>query len=128
MRDLALNIGVILALSPAVLTATTKGNAVDVRDFDSAAMVVNTGAIAGSGNFTAKLQESDTTTDGDFADVKADDLVGALPAVLTADGSFKQGYIGTKRYIRVVATLNSGTSIAAGAVAVLGNAHRAPVA
>lgn len=128
MRDLASNIGVVLALSPAVQTATIKGTAVDRRGYDSAALVINTGAIVASGNFTAKLQESDTTTDGDFTDVVAGDLIGDLPAVLTPDSSFKQGYIGTKRYIRVVLTLNSGTSIAAGAVAVLGNPALAPVA
>lgn len=128
MRDLASNIGVVLALSPAVQAATIKGNAVDVRDFDSAAIVVNTGAIVSAGDFTAKMQESDTTTDGDFTDVGADDLVGTLPASLTADGSFKQSYVGNKRYIRVVVTKNSGTSIAAGAVVVLGRAHRSPVA
>jgi hypothetical protein len=99
-----------------------------VRDFDGAAMVVNTGAIVSAGDYTAKLQESDTTTDGDFTDVVADDLVGSLPASLTADASFKQSYVGRKRYIRVVVTKNSGTSIAAGAVAVLGRAHRSPVA
>lgn len=128
MRDLASNIGVVLALSPAVQAATIKGNSIDVRDFDSAAIVINTGAIAGSGDYTAKMQESPTTTDGDFTDVAAADLVGALPASLTADGSFKQSYVGNKRYIRVVVTKNSGTSIAAGAVAVLSRPHLSPVA
>jgi hypothetical protein len=58
----------------------------------------------------------------------AADLVGALPASLTADGSFKQGYVGHKRYVRVVVTKNSGTSIAAGAVVVRGHANKRPVA
>jgi hypothetical protein len=47
---------------------------------------------------------------------------------LTADGSFKQGYLGHKRYVRLVVTKNSGTSIAAGAVVVLGHANKRPVA
>lgn len=128
MRDIASNIGIVLALSPAVQTATIKGNAVDLLGFESAAIVVNTGAVAGSGDYTAKMQESNTTTDVDFTDVVAGDLVGTLPASLTADGSFKQGYIGHKRYIRVVVTKNSGTSVAAGAVAVLGGARKRPVA
>lgn len=128
MRDLVNNIGVVLALSPAPQAATIKGSAVDLLGFESVAIVVNTGAVAGSGDYTAKLQESDTTTDGDFADVAAGDLLGALPATLTADGSFKQGYVGHKRYIRVVVTKNSGTSVAAGAVAIRGNAAQRPVA
>jgi hypothetical protein len=128
MRDLASNIGVALALSPAVQAATIKGNAIDLLGFESAAIVINTGAIAGAGDFTAKLQESDTTTDADFTDVAASARVGVLPASLTADGSFKQGYIGFKRYIRVVLTKNGGTSIAAGAVALKGNARSRPLA
>jgi hypothetical protein len=128
MRDIASNIGTVLALAPAVQTATVKGVAVDTTGFGSAAIVINTGAIAGSGNFTAKLQESDTSTDGDFADVAASDLVGELPAALEASSVYKQSYIGHKQYVRVVLTLNSGTSIAAGAVAVLGSASKRPVA
>jgi hypothetical protein len=128
MRDLASNIGIVQAVAPAVLTATTKGTAIDLLGFNSAAIVINTGAIVGSGNFTAKLQESDTTTDGDFTDVAAGNLVGTLPAALAASSSCKQGYTGSKRYIRAVLTFNSGTSIAAGAVAVLGDPASAPVA
>jgi hypothetical protein len=128
MRDIASNIGTVPALAPAVQTATVKGIAVDTTGFGSAAIVINTGAIAGSGNFTAKLQESDTSTDGDFADVAASDLVGVLPTALEASSVYKQSYIGHKQFVRVVLTLNSGTSIAAGAVAVLGNASKRPVA
>lgn len=128
MRDLASNIGAVLALSPAVQAATIKGNTIDTNGFESVAFIVNTGAIASAGDFGLKLQESDTTTDGDFTDVAAGDLVGTLPATVTADGSFKQSYIGHKRYVRLVATKNGGTSVAIGAVAVLGGAHQRPVA
>lgn len=128
MRDLANNIGVALALSPAVQAATIKGNAIDLTGFESAALVVNTGAIASAGDYTAKMQESDTTTDGDFTDVAAANLVGSLPASLAADSVYRQGYVGSKKYIRVVVTKNGGTSIAAGAVVVKGNAHSRPVA
>jgi hypothetical protein len=128
MRDLANNIGAVLALSPAVQAATIKGVAVDLLGFESAALIVNTGAIVGAGDYTAKLQESDTIVDADFADVAASKLVGALPTSLTADGAFKQGYIGFKRFIRVVVTKNGGTSIAAGAVIIKANARSRPVA
>lgn len=128
MRDIASNIGIVLALSPAVQAATIKGNTIDLLGFESAAIVINTGAIVSAGDYTAKIQESDTTTDGDFTDVVVADRIGALPASLTADASFKQSYIGHKRYVRVVVTKNSGTSIAVGAVAVLGHARNRPVA
>lgn len=128
MRDIAPNIGVVLALSPAVLSASGNGLVVDTNGFEALAFVVNTGAIASAGDFTAKVQDSDTTTSGDFTDVAAGSLTGALPASLTADGTFKIGYRGFKRYARLVFTKNGGTSIAAGAVAILGRAHSKPVA
>lgn len=128
MRDLANNIGVTQALAPQVLAATDTSAAIDLFGFDSAAVVINTGAIVSSGNFTAKLQESDTTTSGDFTDVAAANLVGTLPAALAAASVYKQSYVGNKRYIRLVTTKNSGTSIAAGAVVVKSHAAKKPVA
>lgn len=127
MRDIANNLGIVQAVAPSVLTATNTSAAIDLIGFDSAVVVVNTGAIAGSGNFAAKLQESDESGSG-FADVPAEYLVGTLPAVLAATSVVKQGYVGNKRYLRTVITLNSGTSIAAGAVVVKGHASSRPVA
>lgn len=128
MRDLAHNLGVVQALVPQVLAATDTSAAIDLLGFDSAMVVINTGAIVSAGDFTAKLQESDTTTGGDFTDVAAADLVGTLPAALAASSVVKQSYIGNKRYIRLVTTKNSGTSIAAGAVVIKGHAVSRPVA
>lgn len=126
-RDLYSNIGVSLAVSPAVLTATNTSAGIDLRGYQSATVVINTGAIAGAGNFTPKLQESDASGSG-FTDVAAADLLGSFPAALAADSAYRVGYKGNKRYLRTVITLNSGTSIAAGAVIVLGHPELAPVA
>ena len=65
MRDLVHNLGVALALSPAVQAATIKGNAIDLLGFESVMFVINTGAIASSGNFTITVELSGTSTDGD---------------------------------------------------------------
>ena len=127
MRDLASNIAVVTALSPAVQAATIKGVAVDTKGYGSCAFVLNTGAIASAGDFGAKLQESDTTTDGDFSDVDDDDLVGAFDATASADAAEKVSYIGHKRYARLVLTKAGGTSIAAGAIAILDRAAERPV-
>lgn len=127
MRDLASNIGVVQAVAPAVLTATVTSAPIDLIGFGSAAVIIDTGAIAGAGDFTAKLQDSDTTVSGDFADVAAAQLVGTLPASLAASSVCKQGYIGHKRFLRLVITRNGGTSIAAGAVLVKGDAQARPV-
>ena len=128
MRDLSNNIGVSQTLAPVDYAATTKGTAVDLLGFNSAALVINTGAITSSGLYAVKMQESDTTTDGDFTDVAAADLVGSLPDSLAATSTYKQGYIGTRRYVRAVITKTSGTSIVAGATVVLGHPASAPVA
>ncbi|WP_287994600.1 hypothetical protein [Acidiphilium sp.] len=127
MRDLQSNIGVVAAVAPATLTATNTSAAIDLRGFDSACVVINTGAIGGAGNFTPKLTESDTS-DGTYTDVAAADLVGEFPSALAAASVYKVGYIGNKRFIQTVLTLNSGTNIAASAVVVLGNPDQAPVA
>jgi hypothetical protein len=127
MRDLANNLGAAQALAPQVLSATDTSAAIDLINFNSAMVVINTGAIVGSGNFTARLQESDTTTSGDFTDVASGDLIGALPSALAASSVYRQGYIGHKRYVRLVTTKNSGTSIAAGAVVIKGDATSKPV-
>jgi hypothetical protein len=119
---------VVASLAPAVQAATLKGSTVDLAGYGSAPMVVNTGAVAGSGDYGIAIQHSDTTTDGDFANVTAADLLGAIPATLEDSKVYRQGYIGKKRYVRAVITKASGTSIAAGAVFVLGSPHIAPVA
>ncbi|MER9422601.1 hypothetical protein NKI88_09100 [Mesorhizobium sp. M0317] len=126
MRDLANSIGAVQAVAPAVLTATNTSAAIDLLGFNGAAVIINTGAIAGSGNFTPKLQESDDGTN--FTDVAAADLVGAFPAALVAASVVKVGYIGNRRYVRTVLTLNSGTSIAASATVLKGRAASRPVA
>lgn len=128
MRDLYSNIGAVLALAPAVKTAAGEGPAIDTKGFGSVAILVNTGAVAGSGDFGVKLQESDTTTGGDFTDADAAVVDSNAPATLAASSTYKLGYRGFKRYVRLALTMAGGTSIAAGAVAVLGQAQSRPVA
>lgn len=128
MRDMKSNIGAVQAIGPAVQAATITGAAIDLRFFNSAMLLVSTGAIVGAGDFTAKLQESDTTTSGDFTDVAAANLHGAFPASLAADSVVTVGYRGFKRYVRAVITKNGGTSIAAGIVLLKGDAVARPVA
>lgn len=127
MRSLEPNIGAVQVVAPAVLTGNDTATAIDLRGFESACLVVNTGAIAGAGDFSLKLQESDETGGGTFTDVAADDLTGSVPATLEANSVYRLGYIGHRRYVRTVITKNSGTSIALGAVLVKGNAHEKPV-
>jgi hypothetical protein len=121
MKDTFHGTKIATSLAPAVQTATLKGDAVDLQGFGSALLAVTTGAIVGAGLFDLKMQESNTTTDGDFTDVAADDLLGTMPVSLAASTVYRQGYIGSKRYVRAAFTKQSGTSIAAGAAFVLGH-------
>lgn len=127
-KDLHSNFGVVLALAPAVHAAAVNGLAVDLSGFSAAMVVINTGAIVGAGDFGVKLQHADTDTSVDFVDVPAADVQGSVPATLTADASFKLGYVGTKRFIRVAVTKVGGTSIAASATVIKGKPALAPVA
>ena len=122
MSDLKNNIAAVLALSPAV-HAATKADAtiIDLQGAGSATVIVNTGAIAGSGDYTISLRHGDASDLSGDAAASGDDLLGAFPATLAADTSYAVGYRGGKRYVRVVITKNSGTSIAAGAVIVKGH-------
>lgn len=122
MSDLKNNIAAVLALSPAV-HAATKADAtiIDLQGAGSATVIVNTGAIAGSGDYTISLRHGDAADLSGDAAASGDDLLGAFPATLAADTSYAVGYRGGKRYVRVVITKNSGTSIAAGAVIVKGH-------
>lgn len=128
MRDLISSIRTVQAIAPAVQSATVNGPAIDLRGAGRGAFVLNTGAIVTGGDFSAKLQESDTTTAADFADVAAGEVDTNAPATLAADSTYKLGYRGYKRYVRLVLTKAGGTSIAAGAVAVLTDLTERPAA
>lgn len=122
MSDLKNNIAAVLALSPAVHSATkADASIIDLQGAGSATVIVNTGAIAGSGDYTVSLRHGDAADLTGDAAASGDDLLGAFPATLAADSSYAVGYRGGKRYVRVVITKNSGTSIAAGAVIVKGH-------
>lgn len=128
MRDLASNIGTAVALDPAVQAAAVAGPAIDTIGFNALAVLVTTGAIVGAGDFGVKLQESDTTTSGDFTDAAAAVVSTNAPATLAASSTYKLGYRGFKRYVRLALTKAGGTSIACSAVAVKGEAASRPVA
>lgn len=127
MRDLYHNLAAELALAPAVQADAIAGPAIHLVGSERVAVVVSTGAFAGSGNFGAKLQESDIADSGGFADVPVDLVDSDAPATLAASSTYKLGYRGYKPYVRLALTKASGTSIAAGAVAVLA-VNRRPAA
>lgn len=102
-----------------------KGVAVDRRGFGRAKMIALQGisgdTLSGSVKWAIKFQHSDTTTDGDFADIDAADLDGGanahvIDAAAEDPTTIVRTYKGTKRYVRIfwdaTGTHTNGTPIA----------------
>ncbi|NBX73712.1 MAG: hypothetical protein EBZ69_07205 [Alphaproteobacteria bacterium] len=127
IRDLASNISAGLSLSPSVrTTGTANGTSIDLQGFDSAAVVVAFGAYT-DGTHTPSLEHS--TNNSTWEAVGAADLMGGFTAVSSSGGANtvqEIGYLGSRRYVRVVMTVATGASGAASAALVIrGHAHRA---
>lgn len=151
MRDLHSNIKAVQHLSAAQYTATqAPTNGVDRQGFDSLEFLIHIGVVTNIANspqpsWTFKLQESDSQASG-FTDVTDSNLVlvgsaqspvGApdsstgvfltVDAAAEDDAIYRVGYVGTKRYVRVVSTAaNSPGNTPLSIVALLGHAHQRP--
>lgn len=142
MRDLSNNINPAVSIINAVKTAAGNGTGVDLQGYESATILVDVGAegdtLSSSVYFEISLEHSDddsTYTDCAQADIidgtissggiwlKLDGTTGGDPD--TAGGIFRVGYVGGKRYVRVVlaktGTHSNGTPI--GAMVVRGHAR-----
>lgn len=106
-RDLASDLKFVPTVAPAAArTADTTGVVVDTQGYSGVLAVVQFGTNT-DGTWTPKLQEGDLADGSDMADVAATDLVqNGFVAVTTAndDAIYECGYIGRKRYVRVVVT------------------------
>ena len=142
MRDLSNNISPAVSIISAVRTAAVNGSGVDLQGYESATAMVIVGAegdtLSSSVHFEVSLEHSDdnsTFTDVAQADIidgtissggiflKLDGTAGGNPD--TSGGIFRVGYVGGKRYVRVVlaktGTHSNGTPI--GAMVVRGHAR-----
>ena len=142
MKDLSNNISPAVSLPAAVRTAAANGTGVDLQGYESATVLVDVGAegdtLSSSVHFEVSLEESDDNStftdvaqasiiDGTIASggifLKLDGTAGGNPD--STGGIFRVGYVGNKRYIRVViaktGTHSTGTPI--GAMVVRGSAR-----
>lgn len=125
MQDLSNNIGISNSIINAVKTTGANGSTVDLQGFENATAVVTVGAegdtLAANLYFTVALQHSDddaawsnaTQTDivngtiaADGIFLKLDGTTGGNPD--TTGGEWQVGYVGGKRYVRLVLA-KSGT-------------------
>jgi hypothetical protein len=110
LKDLKSIVDVAQSIAPVAATSTKTGSGIDLSGYHAATAEVSFG-VATDGTHTPKLQESDDNST--FADVVAADLLGSFSAVTSgAGGSAVQrvGYIGAKRYVRVVVTVAGATT------------------
>jgi hypothetical protein len=127
-KDMYNNASPAQTLAPAARTLSANGVSVDLKGFESVLVLIATGAWT-DGSHTFEVQESDDNAT--FTPVADADLQGTEPVIdAGADGNqvYKVGYIGSKRYVRVVTTV-SGTTTGAvyGVEVVRGHARHMPV-
>lgn len=142
-RDLFNNIKTTQVLVNAVATGTVTSSAIDLQGFDSAAVLFDVGnsgdTLSGSLYWTLSLTESDSSGSGYTTVAAADiqvqggtfgtDNTFVIDAPLEDSLLVKFGYLGSKRYLKAVATAmgshSTGTPI--GIISVLGNPAQLPV-
>ena len=141
IRDLASNLSSLPSIGAQTRTTDLNGDGVDLRGFDSAMVLLAIGiggiTFDGTNRLEFVLQHSDDNSA--WAAVAQADVVGAtvtgagiiraLTAAKAAADVQEIGYVGGRRFIRVVADFSgthaTGTPMAA--TIVRGNAHLAPV-
>lgn len=113
--------GAVQSIAPAAYaTATTNGASADLKGYRSAEVIVNSG-VDTDGTHTITIQESDDNST--WSAVAAADLRGGANAFEPAASSQDlRGYVGNKRYLRVVLTQTTTTTgIVSGAVILRGH-------
>jgi len=135
MQDLFNNTHPAPCISPAVVSDNTAavGTVTDRQGYDSLTYVIATGTLADADATFATLVEHSDASGSGFEAVADSDLLGteanASFAYSDDDKTFKIGYRGTKRYVRLTVTpANNSGSAPLAAVALLGHPNVAPTA
>jgi len=143
MRDLVHNLGFAVAIPAAAYAADNVPAAIDRLGFDSAVVEISVGVggitFSGTNKIEFKLTHSDDNST--YEPVVADDIQGvatvgaggivrALTAAHAAATIAKIGYIGNRRYLKLLADFagTHGTPTPIAASVVLGHPQNAPVA
>ncbi len=135
MQDLFNNIHPAQCISPVVVADNTAavGTVTDRQGYDSLSFLIATGTLADvDASFTTLVEHSDASGSG-FVAVADTELLGteanASFTFSDDDKTFKIGYRGSRRYVRLTITpaTNTGSAPIA-ALAVLGHPNVAPTA
>lgn len=129
MKDLHSHISLVTAIGAAVLTADNTPAAIDLQGYQSAevALAIGVGGITFSGTNKIEFKLTHSDDDVTYTDVTTADMLGvavasggiikSLVAAHAAAASYRYGYKGGKRYLKLLAdfsgTHGTGTPIAA---------------
>lgn len=133
MKDNHAGMKALVAIGAATLSADNTPAAVDLRGFNSATIVLSIGVGGITFSSTNKIEFVLTHSDDDttYTAVTTDDMLGvtvasggiikALTSAHAAAAAYRYGYVGNKRYLKLLAdfsgTHGSGTPIAANVIA-----------
>lgn len=127
------------SLAPAVRDADANGTGIDTQGYENVAIVVDSGiegiTLSSTNKIEFELEHSDD--DSTYVDAESADVIGTLGAnglFLTLDDNAESPqiseieYLGTKRYVRVVANFSGthGTGTPISAFVILGKPRHAP--
>lgn len=129
MRDLHSSVAVATLIGAATLSADNTPAAVDLQGFEAAEIIlaIGVGGITFSGTNKVEFKLTHSDDDSTYEDVTTADMLGvtvasggiikSLVAAHAAAASYRFGYIGGKRYLKLLAdfsgTHGTGTPIAA---------------
>lgn len=143
MKDLFNNIGVVTVIPAAEYDDDNTPAAIDLRGFNSAviALSIGVGGITFTTNNKIEFKLTHSNDDSSYEAVTVADLQGvdevgtggiihALTAAHANPTLTKIGYVGGRRYLKLLADFagTHGTGTPISAVALLGDATKAPVA
>jgi hypothetical protein len=142
MKDMHSDIQAVVAIGAATLTADNTPAAIDLQGFDAAEIVlaIGVGGITFSGTNKIEFVLTHSDDNSTYTNVTTDDILGvtiasggiikSLVAAHAAAGVYRFGYVGSKRYLKLLAdfsgTHGTGTPIAA--TVIKGRPNDAPVA
>lgn len=136
-RDLCNNINILPAVPPAVSTADNTAfvsSIIDTAGYESLTFAIATGSLADAdATFAVTMEHGDNSALSDTAVPAATDLIGTTALAgftFAADNkTFKIGYVGLKRYVRMTITPSNNTAADyVSVVAILGHPHNVPTA
>lgn len=136
MRDNVNNTQMVF-LGTLALSGTTPAASkwADLRGFDSASIIVKTNTVTDAGTaegFSFVIQDGDDTTAAGASAVADSELLGSeSDLTVTVDTDDNKligavGYVGNKRYLRIVGTGTTGTDAGVDIYAMLQHAAQAP--